>query len=47
MNLEKFKKIVVEIVKEANNLKDKHTEEKNAPVNYACIFSQETRFLAF
>ena len=32
--------LVEEIVKKANNLKNKHTSEKNAPVNYACIFAQ-------
>jgi hypothetical protein len=33
--------MVKEIVKKANNLKNKHTSEKNAPVNYACIFTQK------
>ena len=32
--------LVEEIVKKANNLKNKHTSEKNAPVNYTCIFAQ-------
>lgn len=32
--------LIQEIVKEAISLKDKHTSEKEAKVNYACIFSQ-------
>lgn len=35
-----LKQMIEEIVKKANDLKNKHTSEKNAPVNYACIFSQ-------
>jgi hypothetical protein len=31
--------LVKEIVNKANNLKNKHTSEKNAPFNYACIFA--------
>jgi len=31
---------VQEIVKKANNLKNKHISEKNASANYACIFCQ-------
>ena len=31
---------VKDIVNEATNLKNKHTSEKEAEVNYACIFSQ-------
>jgi len=30
------------IVEQANILKDKHADKKNAKVNYACIFSQST-----
>ena len=40
MNESKLKQLIQEIVKKANSLKDKHTSEKNAPVNYACIFCQ-------
>lgn len=32
--------LVKNIVDEAKKLKDNHTDEKSAPVNYACIFSQ-------
>ncbi len=40
MNAEDLKIMVQKIVKQACALKDKHTDEKNARVNYACIFSQ-------
>ena len=40
MKIEELKSFVQEIVKEATKLKNKHTGEKTAPVNYACIFSQ-------
>ncbi len=40
MNSNSLKLLVQQIVKRAEELKDKHTAEKNAPVNYACIFSQ-------
>ncbi len=40
MKIEQLKQFVQEIVKEAKELKDKHTDQINAPVNYACIFSQ-------
>ena len=32
--------LVAGIVKESCELKNKHTDEINSPVNYACIFSQ-------
>ena len=32
--------LIKSIVEQAQVLKDKHTTEKDAPVNYACIFSQ-------
>ncbi len=35
-----LKKLVQEIVKKSKDLKDKHTSEKDAKVNYACIFCQ-------
>jgi len=38
--MQNLKTIVQEIVKEASKLKDKHTSEINAPVNYDCIFCQ-------
>ncbi|HLD57812.1 MAG TPA: hypothetical protein VJA47_05870 [archaeon] len=40
MHVESLEKMVQEIVEQARALKDKHTDQKNAPVNYACIFSQ-------
>ena len=39
MNKEDLTKLVQNIVEQAYNLKNKHTSEINAPVNYACIFS--------
>ncbi len=35
-----LKNLVTEIVAEAERLKDTHTDEKGAPVNYACVFCQ-------
>jgi hypothetical protein len=40
MNVKDLRQFVQEIVKKASSLKNKHTTEKNAPVNYACIFCQ-------
>ncbi|OGN28169.1 MAG: hypothetical protein A3A33_02330 [Candidatus Yanofskybacteria bacterium RIFCSPLOWO2_01_FULL_49_25] len=40
MKHSEFVKMVQDIVKEAHELCDKHTTEKTAPVNYACIFAQ-------
>lgn len=40
MDENKLKNLVSEIVEKASLLKNKHTDEKKAPVNYACIFSQ-------
>jgi len=40
MNLEKFKNLVQDIIKESCRLKDKHTDQRDAKVNYACIFCQ-------
>lgn len=40
MNVKDLKALVQEIVKQACRLKDKHTIETSAPVNYAAIFSQ-------
>ena len=40
MNIDELKNKVQYIVKNARALKDKYTDQKNAPVNYACIFSQ-------
>ncbi|MFH1276157.1 MAG: hypothetical protein ABIH82_03525 [Candidatus Woesearchaeota archaeon] len=40
MNEKELKELVKKIVKEANDLKNKHTSESTALVNYACIFSQ-------
>ncbi len=43
MNLEEFKNLVKDIVVESAKLKNKHTNEKDAPVNYAAIFCQSNR----
>ncbi len=40
MNAEKLQTIIQKIVQESAKLKNKHTTAKAAPVNYACIFSQ-------
>lgn len=40
MDVTILKQLVKKVVKKANDLKNKHTSEKNAPVNYACIFAQ-------
>ena len=40
MNQLEFCILVKQIVENARNLKDLHTTEKNALVNYACIFCQ-------
>jgi len=40
MNVDDLRQFVQEIVEKARNLKNKHTSEKKAPVNYACIFAQ-------
>ncbi len=34
--------LIKKIVSEAKALKDKYTDQKNIPVNYACIFCQST-----
>lgn len=40
MNVGDLKQLVQLIIEKATKLKNKHTEEKNATVNYACVFSQ-------
>lgn len=40
MNVDNLKKLTQEIVAQARVLSEKHTDERNAPVNYACIFAQ-------
>ncbi len=40
MNTEDLKNKVKSIVEKATVLKNKHIDDKNTPVNYACIFSQ-------
>lgn len=40
MKIEDLKKLVQEIVSEAQRLNAAHTSEKKAPVNYACVFAQ-------
>ena len=40
MDTEDLKIRVKSIVEKATALKNKHIDEKNTPVNYACIFSQ-------
>ncbi len=43
MDTKDLKNLVKDIVAQATVLKDKYTEFKNAPVNYACIFSQSNK----
>ncbi len=38
MTTQQLKELVQDIVKKANTLKNKFTDQINAPVNYACIF---------
>ncbi|MDD4332490.1 MAG: hypothetical protein PHT51_00025 [Patescibacteria group bacterium] len=40
MDEEKLKNLIQDIVKKSNDLKNKYTDQKEAPVNYTCIFSQ-------
>ena len=40
MDVDDLRQFVKEIVKKAADLKNKHTSDKKAPVNYACIFCQ-------
>ena len=40
MNVKDLEQFVQEIVEKAHALKNKHTSEEKAPVNYACIFCQ-------
>ncbi len=40
MLTEELKNLVKEIVEHTRALKDRHTLEKDAPVNYACVFTQ-------
>jgi len=40
MDIKELKKFVQEIVRKSRALKDKHTSEKDARVNYVCIFCQ-------
>ena len=42
MNITEFIKFIQDIVEKSNTLKNKYTDEINAPVNYCCIFSQST-----
>lgn len=39
MTLTQLKRLARKITEDAKKLKDKHTSEKDAPVNYVCIFS--------
>ncbi len=43
MDVQDLKAMVQEIIEQARLLKDKHTDQKNVPVNYACIFSQSKK----
>jgi len=43
MNQKKLKLFIQEIVEKSNELKNKYTDETNAKVNYACIFSQNQK----
>jgi len=40
MNLEKFENLIGGTIKESGRLKDEHTNQKNAKVNYVAIFCQ-------
>ena len=40
MDTKDLKSLVKDVVAQATVLKDKYTEFKDVPVNYACIFSQ-------
>jgi hypothetical protein len=40
MKIEDLKNLVKSIVEKTTDLKNKHIDYKNTPVNYACIFSQ-------
>ncbi len=40
MEIKDLKNLVKNIVEKATTLKNKHIDDKNASVNYACIFSQ-------
>ncbi len=45
MTIANLKKLIQEIVTEAQRLNVAHTSDKKAPVNYACIFAQnETEY---
>ena len=43
MSLEEFIRLIEDIVKESCRLKDAFTAEKEASVNYACIFCQKQK----
>ncbi len=43
MEVENLKNLVKNIVEKATALKNKHIDNKNTPVNYACIFSQSDK----
>jgi len=40
MNIEEFKNLIRDIINESAKLKNKHTEESTAPVNYVALFCQ-------
>ena len=40
MDAADLQKLVQDIVAQAKQLSEQHTGERNAPVNYACVFSQ-------
>ena len=40
MNIEEFKSLIKDVIKESARLKDKHTEESVASVNYVALFCQ-------
>ena len=43
MKTEDLKTIIQEIVRQSTDLKNKYIRNKNIPVNYACIFSQNKK----
>lgn len=43
MNQKEFIDLIHEIVRKSNELKNKYTNEINAPINYCCIFSKNDK----
>ncbi len=43
MNIEEFENLIQDIVRKSDRLKNEHTDQKNAKVNYAAIFCQSDK----